>query len=159
MIGDRVLSINNALELARGLRSSKKQLGLTHGAFDLFHTGHLYLLEQSLSQCDYLFVGVESDENISQYKKADNRPVISAEERSRMVNILPNVITFIHDNPVARENYKELYKEFSPEFVSIGRKFAYDDIYIDAEESGSKVIEFVKDLQSTTKIINKIRTN
>jgi len=35
---------------------------ITFGTFDLFHIGHLRILERSKQEGDYLIVGVSSDE-------------------------------------------------------------------------------------------------
>ena len=36
--------------------------GITFGTFDVFHYGHLRILERARELCDYLIVGVSSDE-------------------------------------------------------------------------------------------------
>ena len=36
--------------------------GITYGTFDLFHIGHLRLLERTATHCDRLVVGVSTDE-------------------------------------------------------------------------------------------------
>ncbi|MCQ2253660.1 MAG: adenylyltransferase/cytidyltransferase family protein [Bacteroidales bacterium] len=55
----------------------------TSGSFDLFHVGHLNILEKSAALGDELIVGVSTDELIEKYKGM--KPIIPYEERARIV--------------------------------------------------------------------------
>lgn len=55
------------------------KIGFTAGAFDLLHAGHVLMLEEAKSQCDYLLVGLQNDPTIDRPEK--NKPVQSFEER------------------------------------------------------------------------------
>ena len=61
----------------------KKVIGYTTGVFDLFHIGHLNILKQAAKNCDYLIVGVTSDETVYKYKK--RYPIIPLKERLAIV--------------------------------------------------------------------------
>ena len=60
--------------------------GITFGTFDVFHYGHLRILERSRELCDYLIVGVSSDE-LNQSKKGRS-PYYSLQERMRILGAL-----------------------------------------------------------------------
>lgn len=62
------------------------KIGYTCGVYDLFHVGHLNLFERCKEKCDYLIVGVCSDDYVREYK--GKSPVISEEDRCRIVNAL-----------------------------------------------------------------------
>lgn len=57
----------------------EKTKGITFSAFDLFHSGHVAMLEEARSQCDYLIVGLQTDPTIDRPTK--NKPVQTVYER------------------------------------------------------------------------------
>lgn len=59
------------------------RIGYAAGAFDLFHVGHLNLLRQARSRCDYLIAGVVSDDMLELTK--GRLPVIPQAERLEIV--------------------------------------------------------------------------
>lgn len=67
----------------------KKIIGFTAGAFDMFHVGHLNLIKNAKARCDYLIVGVNTDELISSYK--NKKVVVPLEERLQIVESIKYV--------------------------------------------------------------------
>lgn len=67
----------------------KNVIGYTCGVFDLFHVGHLNLLERCKEHCDYLIVGVCDDKYVTDIKK--KTPVYSEADRVRILNALKAV--------------------------------------------------------------------
>ena len=61
----------------------KYKVGYTQGVFDMFHIGHLNLLNHAKEYCEYLIVGVNSDKLVCSYK--NKTPVIPQEERAEIV--------------------------------------------------------------------------
>ena len=55
------------------------KVGITFSTFDLFHAGHVKMLEEAKRQCDYLIVGLQLDPSIERPEK--NRPSQSIIER------------------------------------------------------------------------------
>ncbi|WP_294337962.1 adenylyltransferase/cytidyltransferase family protein [uncultured Clostridium sp.] len=66
--------------------NKKYRIGYTTGTFDLFHVGHLNLLEKAKKHCEILIVGVSTDELVKQYK--GEYPIIPFEDRIRIVEAL-----------------------------------------------------------------------
>lgn len=64
----------------------KKIKVFTSGSFDLFHIGHLNILEKSAALGDELIVGVSTDELIEHYKGM--KPIVPFEQRFRIVSAL-----------------------------------------------------------------------
>lgn len=61
-------------------------IGYTTGVFDMFHIGHLNILKGAREHCDYLIVGVSTDELVQAEK--NKRPVIPYEERAAIIEAL-----------------------------------------------------------------------
>jgi len=55
------------------------RIGITFSAFDLFHSGHVAMLKEARSKCDYLMVGLQTDPTIDRPEK--NKPIQSVFER------------------------------------------------------------------------------
>ena len=60
------------------------KIGFTCSTFDLFHAGHIIMLEEAKKQCDYLIVGLQTDPTIDRPFK--NKPVQTVFERFVQLN-------------------------------------------------------------------------
>lgn len=56
------------------------RVGFTCSTFDLFHAGHIMMLKEAKSQCDYLIVGLQTDPTIDR-PRTKNKPIQSIFER------------------------------------------------------------------------------
>lgn len=63
---------------------SNVKIGYTQGTFDLFHVGHLNLIQHAREFCDFLIVGVNADKLVSEYKH--KTPVVGEKERAEVVS-------------------------------------------------------------------------
>ncbi len=86
----KILSLDDAKQLAKKLRQAGKKIVSTNGSFDLLHAGHLDQFEQAKEQGDVVFVGLNTDEAINKEKSA-NRPLLPLEARAAMVAALTSV--------------------------------------------------------------------
>ncbi len=58
-------------------------IGYTTGVFDLFHIGHVKILQKAKSLCDKLIVGVSTDALVKKYK--NKKPIIPFSERVEVI--------------------------------------------------------------------------
>jgi glycerol-3-phosphate cytidylyltransferase len=68
---------------------AKYKIGYTTGVFDMFHIGHLNILKKAKALCDYLIVGVSTDELVREYKH--KTPIIKFNERLNIVSSIKYV--------------------------------------------------------------------
>ena len=69
------------------MRNGKK-VGITAGAFDLCHAGHMLVFKEAKTVCDYLIVALQDDPSDTppDYRgKKKNKPVMSLEERKTIL--------------------------------------------------------------------------
>ncbi|TKB46465.1 glycerol-3-phosphate cytidylyltransferase [Ferrimonas sediminicola] len=113
-------------------------VGYTTGVYDLFHIGHLNILKRAKENCDYLVVGVTTDELVQRRK--NKTPVIPLEERIAIVEAIKYVDKvvvqdhmnkfqaweeiafnkmFVGDDWKGSESWNKLEKQFSEVGVSI----------------------------------------
>ena len=68
------------------MEEKKYKIGFTAGVFDLFHIGHLNLLERCKEMCDVLVVGICGDDYVSNIKH--KKSIYPQEDRLRIINSL-----------------------------------------------------------------------
>ena len=61
----------------------KYKIGYTTGVYDMFHIGHLNILKRAKEQCDYLIVGVTTDELC--FLRKNKYPIINQYDRAAIV--------------------------------------------------------------------------
>ncbi len=83
----KVLARAEASVKAAELRRAGKTLVTVNGSFDLLHAGHVVILTEAKAQGDVLFVGVNTDHSLQQYKGL-GRPIIPETERLALLAAL-----------------------------------------------------------------------
>lgn len=108
--------------------SKKFKIGYTTGTFDLFHVGHLNILEKAKANCEYLVVGVSTDELVKVYK--GELPVIPFEDRIRIISALRCVDKVI---PQLTMNKLDVLNEIHYDVLFHGDDWKNTDMYNEIE--------------------------
>ncbi len=109
------------------------KIGYTTGVFDLFHIGHLNLLKRAREQCDYLIVGVSSDDLVA-YK--NKRAVIPFEERIQIVEAIRYVDKAV---PQMNMNKMEAWRIYQFDVIFVGDDWKNTEKWNRFEEEFQKV--------------------
>lgn len=115
------------------------KIGYTTGTFDLFHIGHLNILRRSKELCDYLVVGVSTDECVESYKH--KKPVIPFEQRMAIVESIKYVDKVV---PQTNMNKFDAWKDIKYDIMFHGDDWKGTDMYNEYERKLKEVgVEFV----------------
>lgn len=116
-------------------------IGYTTGVFDMFHIGHLNILKRAKEQCDYLIVGVSTDELVQNYK--NKLPIIPYAERAAIVESIKYV-----DKVIPQQNRDKItaFKEIKFNKMFVGDDWKGKMLFVEVEkylnEHGAEVVYF-----------------
>ena len=102
----------------------KYHIGYTTGVFDMFHIGHLNILRNAKELCDYLIVGVSTDELVQQYK--GTTPIIGFEERMAIVEAIRYVDKVV---PQVTMNKMDAWQQLHFDALFHGSDWKGSDMY------------------------------
>lgn len=128
----------------------EKKVGYTQGTFDMFHIGHLNLIKNAKSKCDYLIVGVNSDELVESYK--NKKPIISTQERVAIVEAIRYVDEVVVTTTLDKV---EMLHKLNFDEIYIGDDWKDNERWINTgkmmEENGAKLVflPYTKSTSST----------
>jgi glycerol-3-phosphate cytidylyltransferase len=114
--------------------NKKYKIGYTTGVFDMFHIGHLNILRRAKEQCDYLIVGVTTDELC--YARKNRYPIIKQSERVEIVSAIRYV-----DKVILQADMDKIkpVREFGCDVVFVGDDWRGTDAWIEYEKQFAKV--------------------
>jgi len=105
-------------------RSDGLAVGVTNGAFDLIHPGHVRLLAEARRRCDRLIVALNTDASVRRLK-GDERPVQSEIARAEVIGALRSVdlvVIFDEDTPL------DLIAALRPDVLIKGADYTIDTV-------------------------------
>lgn len=140
----------------------KYRIGYTCGVFDLFHVGHLNLLERCKAQCDYLIVGMCDDDYVRRIKKKE--PIIKEDDRLRILNALKCVDRAEKVDIATTDDKMLAWNRFKFDVLFSGDDWKGSERYKKTEQQFGEIgvsIEYLPYTQgvSTTDIKNKMGDN
>ncbi|MBI4097768.1 MAG: adenylyltransferase/cytidyltransferase family protein [Candidatus Levybacteria bacterium] len=158
-MAEKILNVEQAIQIANNLRQQRKTIILAGGCFDILHAGHILFLEAAKKEGDCLFVLLESDESVRK-RKGKGRPLNSQKKRAALLSSLKSVDFIISLKGVTKnEEYDRLMVQIKPGIVAMTK----GDLNIaqrvkQCEMVGAKlklVIEKIDGI-STTALLNQI---
>ena len=103
----------------------KRIIGYTTGVFDMFHIGHLNILRRAKELCDYLIVGVSTDELCLSYKH--KAPIIPFEERKAIIEAIRYV--------------DQVVPQFDRDKINAWERLHFDRMFVGDDWKGSPFFE------------------
>lgn len=95
------------------------KVGDTFSTFDLFHAGHVKMLEEAKYQCDYLIVGLQLDPSLERHRK--NSPAQTIIERYIQLSgckYVDEIVPYLSE-----QDLEDILKAFKIDVRIIGEKY------------------------------------
>ena len=89
---------------------------ITFGTFDVFHIGHVSILERAKSYGDYLIVGVSTDD--LNFSKKGCKPIYSEKDRKKIIKSLRCVDEVFSETSL--ELKRQYINDFNAEILIMG---------------------------------------
>ncbi|MGH7582680.1 MAG: adenylyltransferase/cytidyltransferase family protein [Gemmatimonadales bacterium] len=140
-------------------RTAPRPLVFTNGVFELLHVGHVALLERAAGFGRSLLVAVNSDASARTLDKAHGEPVISQDDRARIVaavGCVDRVVLFDDPTPLT------LIEEVGPDVLVKGGDYASSAVVggdAVARRGGRVEIVPLSAGRSTTQMLERIRAS
>lgn len=154
----RVISFSELKNLKKIF--SQKKIGLSHGAFDILHLGHLKHFEIAKKNVDILVVSLTGDKYI---KKGPNNPYNNQNNRASFLKHIKNIDFIYIDENITAEN---IITNLKPDLYFKGKDYLEKDISGNLSKEikklkyyGGKIFITKSELMSSSKIINNFFSN
>jgi|UniRef100_A0A7V6A2F8 D-beta-D-heptose 7-phosphate kinase/D-beta-D-heptose 1-phosphate adenosyltransferase len=153
---EKIVELTELSFIVPHLRAQGKRVVFTNGCFDLLHVGHVRFLEESKQRGDVLVVAVDTDASVRRVK-GEGRPVLSEQERLRMLAALAAV-----DYVALFESAQlpEILASLKPDILTKGSN--YPEVEVEGRDivtgyGGQIALIPVHDPVSITGLIHRIR--
>jgi glycerol-3-phosphate cytidylyltransferase len=99
-------------------------IGYTTGVYDMFHMGHLNVIKKAKAQCDFLIVGVSTDELVEHDKR--KTPIIPFEDRCEIVRSIKYVDQVV---PQVDKNKLDAWKKYHFNKMFVGSDWKGTEVW------------------------------
>lgn len=120
--------MNLLLEINK-LKKEGKRIGFTASTFDLLHAGHVAMLAEAKSNCDFLIVGLLTDPTISRPFK--NKPIQSVFERFLQAQAISYIDVLVPFE--SEKDLEDMLLTIMPDIRFVGEE------YKDKEHTGKNI--------------------
>lgn len=154
---EKLMTLQQAIELRQRLREKGLKLTLTNGCFDLLHPGHVYFLQEAAKLGDALWIALNSSQSVKALK-GPSRPIMDDAQRAYMLAALECVDgVFLFETPRLDKEITAL----TPDFYAKAGDYSLETLDASEREallSAGTRIHFKPFLPgfSTTQFIQKI---
>ncbi|MBZ0152263.1 MAG: D-glycero-beta-D-manno-heptose-7-phosphate kinase [Planctomycetes bacterium] len=152
----KLLSHDQAIEVASRLRAEGRRLVFTNGCFDILHAGHCDYLQRARSYGDALMVAVNTDASVQRQAKGPGRPFNSLADRMAVLAALQavdHVVAFDADTP------KDLIEALTPQVLAKGEDWRDKGVvgreWVEAHGGQVVLVPLVAG-RSTTNVVQRI---
>ena len=111
----------------------KYKVGYTTGVYDMFHIGHLNIIKKAKEMCEFLIVGVTTDELC--FKRKEKYPIICEADRIAIVEAIKYVDKVVKQNDMDK---LKAVKELGVDAVFVGSDWKGTPSWNKYEEEFSK---------------------
>ena len=146
----------------RGIREkhAKDKIAYSGGVFDLFHVGHLDLLEHLAGLGDIVVVGVTPDDRVMA-RKGHRRPITPERQRAKIIDAI-KYVDYVFIAPSHTPNLKirghKMLKDLRPDYFVFGEEhpaWFQDEAWLNKQGTQLVAIPRFSKLVSTTQIIER----
>jgi D-beta-D-heptose 7-phosphate kinase/D-beta-D-heptose 1-phosphate adenosyltransferase len=134
-----------------------KKIVFTNGCFDVFHVGHLKLLETAKQHGDFLVVAINDDESVK-LLKGNNRPVNKLADRIQVLASLSCVDFVFH---FSEQTPLRIIEELMPDVIVKGGEYVLEEIvgfdFVTSRGGEVVTVPMLPDM-SSTKIIHILQS-
>ena len=103
--------------------NNETKVGFTASAFDLLHAGHIAMLREAKSKCDYLICGLQVDPSLERVSK--NQPIQSVVERFMQlsaVKYVDEIVPYVTENDLS-----DILKSYRVDIRILGEEYKDTD--------------------------------